>query len=76
MCGPADQHIRTDDLPGDRKRQVILAEMQDVGPRRAGDIGTVVDREQRAVTCGGRTENSQVLQFFGGLKPPELLLAD
>ena len=42
--------------PGDRHRQVVLAEMQDRRADRPGDVGPVVDREQRAVPLGRRGE--------------------
>ncbi|SHO94583.1 Uncharacterised protein [Mycobacteroides abscessus subsp. abscessus] len=74
MRGPSDQHVRSDDLPGHGQRQVILAQVQDVGARGPGDIGAVVDREQRAVTCGGLAQNRQILEFLGGLQPAELPL--
>ena len=46
-----------DDLARDRHRQVVLAQVQDRRADRPGDVGAVVDREQRAVPLGSRGEH-------------------
>lgn len=57
MGGQADQRVRPDDLAGQCRWQVALAQVQHVGPGRTGDVGPVVDREQRAVPAGRARED-------------------
>jgi hypothetical protein len=52
-----------------------LAEVQHVGSGGAGDVGAVVDGQQRAVASRGIGENLQGGEFVGCLQRPELLLA-
>ena len=56
------------------KRQVVLAEVQHVGACGQGDVGPVVDRQQRVVPAGGVGEDGQGLEFSARLQWPELLL--
>ena len=66
-CGP-------DDVAGDRQRQVVLAQMQHVGAGRAGDVGPVVDREQRVVAARRVGQHLERGQLVAGLQRSELLL--
>jgi hypothetical protein len=45
-----DHHIRSHDGTRNVGRQVTLPEVQDIRADGMGDIGAVVDREQRAMT--------------------------
>ena len=58
---------------GHLQRQVILSEVQDVGARRACDIGPVVHGEQRAVPPGGVGEHLQGRQLAPCLQRAEPL---
>ena len=49
-----------EDLARDRPRQVVLAQVQHVGSDRVGDVGAVVDREQRTVPVTRLAEDRQV----------------
>ena len=64
-----------DDVARHRQRQVVLAQVQHVGAGGAGDVGAVVDRQQRAVPAGGVGEDLQRRQLVAGLQRAELLLA-
>ena len=75
MGGPADQPAGADDVAGDRQRQVVLAEVQHVGARGAGDVGPVVDGEQRAVPPRRVGEHLERGEFAARLQRAELLLA-
>ena len=64
-----------DDVACHRQRQIVLTQVQDVGARGPGDVGAVVDGEQRAVpSCrvGQRFERRQLL---AGLQRAEALFA-
>ncbi len=50
--GAADDDVGSDDLPCVVHRQVVLAQVQDVGSGGERDVGAVVDGEQRAVAAG------------------------
>jgi len=63
-------------VAGQRQRQVVLPEMQDVGNGAAGDVGAVVDRKQRAVPSRRIAENLERGELVAGLHRPEPLLAD
>ncbi len=67
MGGTADEYVVAEDRPGGGHGEVALAEVEDVGAGRVGDIGAVVDREQSAVTGAGVGEDLEVLELFGGL---------
>ena len=69
-----DQRLRADDLASHRQRQVVLAQMQNVGAGCPGDVGAVVDGEQRAVPACGLGEDFQRGQLAAGLQRPELSL--
>ena len=75
MGGAADQRPRSDDFAGDRQRKIVLAEVQHIGAGCAGDVGPVVDREQRVVTTGGVGEHLERGEFVAGLQRSVPLLA-
>ena len=53
MGGEPDEHVRADDLAGLGDRHVLLADVHAVGAHRRGDVGAVVEDEQRAVRVAG-----------------------
>ncbi len=63
-----------DDLPGDRRRQVILADVQHVGAAGVGDVRAVVHGEQSAVPVTPGPEHFEQPQLLPGLQAllPEL----
>ena len=52
----------------DRGRQVSLAHVQHVGARGEGDVGSVVDREQRSAPVAGRAEHLEEGELFPRLQ--------
>lgn len=52
MGGYADDPVGTQDLPCFRKRQIILPEMNAVGPDSDCNVGVVVHEEQRFCFSG------------------------
>ena len=73
--GPADKRARTQDVAGEQQRQVVLAQVQHIGAGRPGDIGAVVDRQQRAVPSCRVAQQIEGGQLVAGLQRPEPLLA-
>ncbi len=67
--GPPDQHVVAEDAPRDVDRQVVLPEVQHVGPRGQRHVGAVVDGEQRVVAAAGVREHLQRRQFVARLQP-------
>ena len=72
--GAADHGPVADDVAGHLQRQVVLAQVQHVGAGRAGDVGAVVDREQRAVPAGRVGQDLERGQLVAGLQRAEPLL--
>ena len=75
MGGAADQRSGPDDVAGDRQREVVLPEVQHVGAGGPGDVGPVVDRQQRAVAARGVGEHLERSELVARLQRSELLLA-
>jgi len=70
--GAADHGTGADDLAGDGQRQVALPQVQYVGAGGSGDVGAVVDCEQRALPSRGVGQDLERLQFGAGFQRPEL----
>ena len=75
MRGPADQGPGPDDFASHRRREVVLAQMQYLGAGCAGDVGTVVDRQQRTVPSGGIGQHLQRGELTACLQLAEAKLA-
>ena len=72
----ADQRAGPDDVAGHREREVVLPEVQHVGPRGASDVGPVVDGQQGPVAARRVGEYLQRGQLGAGLQRAEALLTD
>ncbi len=68
-----DRYVRSDDRPRHVDGKIVLPEMQYRSAGRAGDIGAVVDGEQRTVALRGGCEHLQRRHLGPGL---ETLLAE
>ncbi len=68
MTAEADERTRAEDAPRDRDRQVILAQMQDVGAGRERDVRPVVDRQQTAMPPARVGEHLKQREFLGRLE--------
>ncbi len=75
MGGAPDHRTVPDDAPCDVQRQIVLAQVQYVGPGRQRDVGAVVDCQQCAVAAGRIGQDLQRLEFVAGLQRAELFLA-
>ena len=75
MGGTPDQRARSEDVAGQQQRQVVLAEVQDVGPGGPGDVGAVVHREQGTVPARRVGEDLERRKLVARLQRPEALLA-
>ena len=67
MGRAAEEDVVAEDAAGPGQRQVVLAEVEHVGPGGQGDVGPVVDREQGTVPVGGPAEDGRRLQQRAGL---------
>ena len=74
VAGQADQRGRPDDLARHLDGQIALTQVQHVGSGGAGDVGTVVDREQGAVPAGRVGQDLAGRQLVAGLERAEPLL--
>ena len=68
VAGPPDHRPGAEDPPGHGDRQVVLAEVQHVGPGGQGHVRPVVDREQRPVPGAGGGEHLEQRQFLARLE--------
>jgi hypothetical protein len=68
MAAAADDHLRAQDLPRDRHRQVILAEVEHVGARGQRYVRAVVDRQQAAVPPACGREHLEQREFLARLQ--------
>jgi len=73
MGGAADEHFFADDVPRQRYRKIVLAEVQDVGTGSHCEVGPIVDREECAVATARGGQHSQGSQLRGGLQRPVAL---
>jgi hypothetical protein len=68
VAAPPDQRPRPEDPPRHGDRQVVLPQVQHVGPRRERDVGPVVDREQPPVPSAGGSEHLEQRQLLAGFQ--------
>ena len=66
--GTADHRVRADDLARHAQRQVVLAQVQHGGAGGTGDVGAVIDGQQRAMPPRRVGEHLQRRQFVAGLE--------
>ncbi len=74
MAAAADERARAEDAPRDRHGQVVLAQMEHVGPGGERDIRPVIHGQQPAVPPAGVREHLEQAEFLAGLQAllPEL----
>ena len=60
VAAPADERARAEDAPRGRHRQVVLPQVEHVGPGGQRDVRAVVHREQLAVPLRGLRRRSMV----------------
>jgi hypothetical protein len=68
VTAAADERARAEDTPCDRHRQVILSQVQHVGPRGQRDVRAVVHRQQAAVPAAGGREHLEQREFLARLQ--------
>ncbi len=74
VAAAADERIRAEDAPRDRHRQVVLPEVEHVGPGGERDVRAVVHGQQAAVPPAGIREHLEQAEFLARLQVllPEL----
>ena len=69
-----DDWFWSDELPREHNRQVVLTKMQDVRASSVGNIGPIVNGQERSMRATRFPEHLQVTQFLGSFQAllPEL----
>ena len=68
MAAPADERARAEDAPRDRHRQVVLPQVEHVGPGGQRDVRAVVHGQQAAVPPAGVREHLEQREFLARLQ--------
>ena len=68
MAAAADERARAEDAPGDRHRQVVLPQVEHVGPGGERDVRAVVHGQQPAVPPAGGREHPEQGELLARLQ--------